>query len=300
MIALDTQKPSQVTHYFEESLVIAQKTGRLWVEAMVWNNLGILSGMIGDFSQAEENYHKALILAQETGNRRGEGLVLGNLGWIAGVLGNYKSARSYLEQNLRIAREIGDQETLAYTLVNLTSVAERQGDILAAQSFSEQVLTLTHQSGGRSAEAWACLFTGHVFMGLSQPGVAIVYYQRGLAIREELSQTNLSCEIRAGLAQALLADGKPAQAAEQVRLILEFIDGGGTLDGADEPMRVYLGCIKVLEANGDSRVSSLLEKAYTMIQERAAKITNQTSRHSFLENVPYHHEIIQRWQGFHR
>jgi tetratricopeptide (TPR) repeat protein len=297
LISLEIEEPDKIYHFFEEGLKIAQVTGKLWVEAMIWNNLGNLAGMQGNFSQSQDYFQKALELARETGNRRGEGLVLGNLGWIAGMLGEYGSARRFCEQNLRIANEAGDQETKVINLTNLSSIAERQQDYSAAQSYGEQAIELAQQTGNRSAAAWAYLFIGHVFMGLSQPDVAISHFQQSLAIREELSQSGLACEPRAGLALALLADGKVDQALEQVRLILEYMDGGGTLDGTDEPMRVYLSCIVGLESINHPRAQSLLEAAYQMIQERASKITSEPSRRSFLEKVPYHQEIIRRWNN---
>jgi len=296
LIALEIEEPEKVYRYFEEGLRIAQETGKLWVEARVWNNLGNLAGMQGNFSQAQEYYQKALDLARVIGNRRGEGLVLGNMGWIAGMLGDYPQARTFCEQNLRIAIEAGDQETLAFNYVNLCSICERQGDYQAAQAFGEQALELARQSGDRSAQAWADLFTGHVWVGLSQPGLAFVHYQHGLEIREELSQANLACELRAGLALALLENGRSEEAIEQVRSILQYFDSGGTLDGADEPMRVYLSCILGLESVEDPRAQSLLKTAYQAIQERASKITSEPGRRSFLEKVPYHQEIIRKWE----
>ncbi len=296
LIALEAEEPTTVSRYFEESLKIAQKTGKLWVEAMVWNNLGILAGMRGDFSRAQEHYEKALHLARETGNRRGEGLVLGNLGWIAGSLGDYSAARSFCEQNLRISREGGDMETQSYNLINLCSIAERQSDFQTARVYAEQALDLSRQTRDRSAEAWACTYAGHVYMGTGQLDVSTQYFLAGLEIRQELGQRNLACEPGAGLALAWETAGTTGQALQQVENILAYLDGGGTLDGTDEPLRISLNCFRVLEAAGDPRASSILETAYRQIQERAEKITNEESRRSFRENVPYHREIIRIWE----
>ena len=49
---------------------------------------------------------------------------------------------------------------------------------------------------------------------------------------------------------------------------------------------------RVLRANGDPRAEEVLEEAHNLLQERAAKITDEELRRSFLENVSAHREII--------
>jgi hypothetical protein len=52
----------------------------------------------------------------------------------------------------------------------------------------------------------------------------------------------------------------------------------------------------VLAAAGDERAASVLETAHATLQEQAAKIPDETMRRSFLENVPYHREIVAAWE----
>ena len=66
-----------------------------------------------------------------------------------------------------------------------------------------------------------------------------------------------------------------------------------------EPLRVYLTCYQVLQANGDPRAQDVLNTAYTLLQERAANIEDLALRRSYLENVPYHREIVAEWERLH-
>jgi hypothetical protein len=103
----------------------------------------------------------------------------------------------------------------------------------------------------------------------------------------------------AGLARACLGQGEVAQAQVHVEEILEHLDlEGNTLDGTDEPFRVYLTCYRVLCANGDPRAEDILDTAHRLLQERASKIDDEELRHSFLENVPYHREIVAEFRRF--
>jgi hypothetical protein len=68
-----------------------------------------------------------------------------------------------------------------------------------------------------------------------------------------------------------------------------------TLDGTEEPIRVYLTCYRVLTANKDPHAEELLDTAYRLLQERAAKIGDEKMRHSYLENVPAHRELVREF-----
>jgi hypothetical protein len=70
-----------------------------------------------------------------------------------------------------------------------------------------------------------------------------------------------------------------------------------TLDGTEEPLRIYLTCCRVLQASQDPRADEILVTAYTLLQNWAAEIDDEALRRSFLENVGTHQEIIRLWQG---
>jgi hypothetical protein len=69
-----------------------------------------------------------------------------------------------------------------------------------------------------------------------------------------------------------------------------------TLDGTDEPLRVYLTCYRVLRANGDPRAREILDAGYRLLQERATHINDEKLRRSYLESVATHREIVKLWQ----
>ena len=64
-----------------------------------------------------------------------------------------------------------------------------------------------------------------------------------------------------------------------------------SLDGTQEPARVYLTCIQVLQDLGDGRVEQILERAVHFIDERAMRIAEPGLRQSFLQQVPGNAEL---------
>jgi hypothetical protein len=51
----------------------------------------------------------------------------------------------------------------------------------------------------------------------------------------------------------------------------------------------------VLKAHGDERAGAILQAAHDDLQRRAANIGDEALHPSFLENVPWHREILREW-----
>ncbi len=96
----------------------------------------------------------------------------------------------------------------------------------------------------------------------------------------------------------------PAKLAAMWNRHLLFVDEIlAILENKPELMRYcfifwsYLSCFQVLQAYSDPRAGIVLDRAYQRLQERASQITGDRFRHSYLENVPWHREIVALWQA---
>jgi citrate synthase len=110
-----------------------------------------------------------------------------------------------------------------------------------------------------------------------------------------MDQPHLVTDPLAGLARVAMAQGDLAQAQAHIEEIVAHLESG-SLDGTDEPFRIYLTCHRVLRANGDPRAEALLDTARRLLQEDAAKIGDEGLRRSFLENVAAHRQILAAWK----
>ena len=104
---------------------------------------------------------------------------------------------------------------------------------------------------------------------------------------------------QAGLAHVALATGAIDEAIAHVEDILAYFAQGGSADGTEEPLRVYLTCFQVLAAAHDPRAGALLATAHAMLEERAAKIHDPNAQRMFRENIPHHREIAAAWAARH-
>ena len=114
-------------------------------------------------------------------------------------------------------------------------------------------------------------------------------------LSRELGEPSLAVESLAVLAHISLAEGNLAQAQTQVDEVIAFLEDN-SLDGADEPFRVYLSCYHVLRRNQDPRAQKTLAEAHRLLRARAAKIGDDELRRSFLEDVTAHREVVEAFE----
>jgi hypothetical protein len=181
-------------------------------------------------------------------------------------------------------------------LCNFSWLAQFQNDYQGALTMCQQALDLAQAMEDRYLEFDIRIMLGNTLLGLGRAAEAGQEYQVALNVYQVPDPTLIATEPMAGLARVALADGDIAQALAHVESILTYLEGGGTLNGTLEPLRIYLTCYQVLRAAGDPRAERVLTTAYALLQERAAKLPNEPTRLMFLQNVPYHREIVAAWK----
>ncbi len=274
----------------EQALNLAQAAGARVVEAGSLRNLGSISNLQGDFVKAKAYNEQALRLYRETGYRQDESRVFNNLAIISMNLGNYPESKSYLEEALRVCREIGYRRSEISVLNDMGLVLHYLGDDEASRQYQLQALTIAEELDEPYAQGHVLTCLGHALASLGRLPEAVDAYRQALTLRHQLGQHTLAIESLAGLASVTLAQGDPAQALTHIEEILSYLKNH-TLDRTEEPFRVYVACYRVLQASQDPRAQDILDAAYHLLQERAAKIADDELRRSFLENVAIHREI---------
>jgi tetratricopeptide (TPR) repeat protein len=282
--------------YFEQVLCIFREIGHRRAEAIALNNLGAVFDHQGDQTRARICYEQSLCTCREIGERRGEAIALNNLGEIAAGQGTYAGAKAYFEQSLHIYREIGDRQGEGYTLAYLALLFHHLENDKAAQEHGQQALLIVQDIGDRFIQGYALTFLGHAQAGLGHLKEAADAYQQALILRQELGERHLAIEPLAGLVRVSLIQGDLTHAQAQVEEILSYLETDPAIEGTEEPLRVYLTCYRMLRANQDPRAKVVLTTAYSLLQERAVKISDEALRRSFLENMAAHREIVKEWE----
>jgi len=60
-----------------------------------------------------------------------------------------------------------------------------------------------------------------------------------------------------------------------------------------EPLRIYLTCIRVLQAQQDPRAKEVSQRAYQLLKEQAAKVRSDQAQQTFWHQIPVHRELSQ-------
>ena len=164
-----------------------------------------------------------------------------------------------------------------------------------ALEYAGQGLAVAREIGQRNVEAYAHAYAGYAHYLLGQHIEAKNAYQKALDLLQEMGLANEALGVKSGLALVCLAEGDLAGALAHVEEILSHLKTSG-LEGASEPLRVYLSCYRVLRAADDPRAGAVLEEAHALLQEIATKIDDEQLRRSYLVNVSPHRELIEEYE----
>ena len=290
IVAADQGDYVEAKAYYEQALRIFRQVSDRQGEGRAIGNLGLVATDLGDYIRARTYHEHALHIFQEIGDRWGEGYTFDSLGDVAIQLGDYAEARTCYEQALCICRETNDRQREGQTIGHLSLPCHHLGDNESACEYSRQSLLIAQEIGDRSGQSNALTYVGHALLGLGRLDEAAATYQQAFDLRRELGQPHLAIESLAGLARVSLAQDELAQAQAHIEEIMRYLETS-TLDGTEEPCRIYQTCYRVLRANDDPRAGDVLHTAYHLLQERAAKISDREMRRSFLERIAAHREI---------
>lgn len=282
----------QIRH--EQAIRSYQASNDLVDELAAHNSLAMLYLFAGDYGKAQSAYERCLTAYRQIDNRPAIGLILNNLGALATLVGRYQEAQQYYEESLAIRRRVGGRQSEALVLANLALIAHQTNDNAKALDYSQAAVQLSIELGERDTEAYARLCLGHALAALSRWADGAAAYQLALTARRQAGQQTQALEPLAGLARIALAQGQIRQAQAYIDELVPQLTYQ-TYAGIVELMRIYLTCYQVLTAAGDERAAKLLTMGYTILQERAAKITSEELRRSYFQ-IAVHAELRRLYE----
>ncbi len=277
-----------------DGLAAAQAQGLRDVEGRFLNTLSVIAGAQDDLMGNLETNRQELTISRELGERRSEARTLINFGiaWVS--LGKCAEARRYLDEGLRLVRAIGDRAMEPYALYGLSVLALRQGDDTLALSHAQLALDTAIAVQDPFSEAIALCRLGHAELALGRHVAAATAFERAHTVALAIDHVQ-RYDAAAGLARVSLARGDVSGALLPVESLLADLADGGTLEGTEAPQLIRLSCHQVLVRAGDPRAAESLATAHSELQARAAAISDAALRHSFLNEIPEHREIVAAW-----
>jgi predicted ATPase/class 3 adenylate cyclase len=293
LIAVESEGPASARLYHEHALLISREIKDRYLEAKILNNLANVVVSLGDFPAAQDYYSQSFSIFQEYGDLSGKGLIWLNLGWLVGMLGDFPRARDYYERGLVILQKIGSRMEEMYTYINLGAVEIAQGQSKEALALLEKALEISSSIGERTAAGWAYFHSGHAYLISGEFDLSIQSFLKSIEIRIQVDSPVLVMESRAGLCETYFKLGNLEAAKDEAMQLMEYIEENKTLEGMEEPLRVFLSVFNVLDGIKDPRSQVVLQYASQLLEARVSNLSSEESRRMFVENVPWRRTIRQ-------
>ena len=280
----------------EQCLALARQIGDSRIESTSLAQHGILAIQQGRYGIARGHYQQALAQARAIGDRAIESVMLNNLGDIERFVGNYDLALELFQAGRRVCLEIGQRVSESYVLCNMAYVAYLRDDPGGALEWAAQALETAQGLKDRDLEASLQNTRAHACAALGRNDEAVACYREAVNTYREIGRPTMPPEPIAGLARLALARGALVEAMHLVADIVAHFDAGGTVDGTEDPLWIYLTCHQVLAAAHAPRAAEFLHKSHAMLMQRAAPLS-EAERETFLGNVPSHRAIVAAWEA---
>jgi tetratricopeptide (TPR) repeat protein len=302
-IAEGQDDDTQVLCYAEEITDIFRQANYLRGVAVKFFKIGYFLLVRGQYTEAQSYLEQACRISEDIKSQEIQGWARIYTGRLYLALGDYNKAQMFSKESLAAARE-NDYSFLEYRCLGILSlIALAQGHYESANMYGQKTLTIAENIRNRFWQGQAKLILGHTLSGLGDWDAAEESYNQSIQLTKQIhfkfesAKTEAILDAKAGLTtmQLMRSDlSPPLSLAEE---FLEHIKNQPRLPYTWQPMWIYLTCVQVLEANGDTRAQEVLEQAYNLIQERAATIEDEDLHRSYLENVPENREIVAMWEG---
>jgi class 3 adenylate cyclase/tetratricopeptide (TPR) repeat protein len=286
-----------------EGVADSRALGLRALESHFLNALSLIASVREDTATAIELGRQQLPIDRELGNPRDEAITLGNLGSSLLTMGAHTEARQHLESGLRLSRTIGDREGEFVPLFNLSVLARREGDFAQALQHARLALDAATAVQNPPLEVLALCVQGDAELALGHHAAAAAAFQRAHDIALVLANDGLAMaagmqqDAIAGQARVSLSQGDLDRAMSLVERVLTQLELSDALTSGEDPQILLITCHRVLARAGDPRAAATLGNAHAILQARAATINDAALRHSFLNNVLEHREILAAWES---
>jgi DNA-binding SARP family transcriptional activator/tetratricopeptide (TPR) repeat protein/class 3 adenylate cyclase len=290
----------------KQGIALQKEVGNRFDEGYGYYALATASVFLGKYGQALTAVEHALALFAELQNAQGTAWVLNVQGILYTELGAYGKAAAAFEQVIEAAESDLTIGPTNPSLAGLALVHSLRGEHGAALSYTARLLERVKQArmyqGWESGfEAWATLIMANTATEKGDLDSAHQHYMHADAVFRDATEPvimrpNMHLDATAGLARLAEAQGDTSLALQHVEVLLEHLSTG-PVDGALEPLRVYLTCYRILAAHGDPRASQILKEGHRLLMARAASIDDAALRHSYLEHVAANRELLAAARG---
>lgn len=294
IVFVDENRLEEAKKHYEYALSIYRDVGDKMGMGTTLNNMGVVYWNSADLLQAQTYYNEAMTIYNEIGNRRGKNMVRMNLGLLISKYGRFSEAISYFEQASTELTEINERFGLSFVHLSLAATYNMLSDFDRAHEHGRFVYQLADEIGARRIVGLALMEIGRALVGKRKIYGAEKAFLDAFQLWEKMNQSELIAEVRTGLAYVYILKDDEEAAREAISLVLTFFEENATAEDRIEGYLLLLfTTYKVLKALEDPRADQVVQKMFMKLREKSEKISDANIRHSFVNDVPLHAQIIE-------
>ncbi len=289
--------PQALRHYQVAEEISRQRDDR-WGVGIVRGKMGNVYRALGQYEQARQLYQDALDTHRRVGDRQGEAHALGNIGNIYRGVGRYPEAAHHYQQTMAICEEVGDRYAAGLTAINLGLVSAGEGDLDQGLVYLEQGLILATEIGSELLRVFALNSLSTLQRERGETERALEYALEATELARQRSLVGDEVEGLGNQGMAHLALGNADQALVCTTQAVALMDAHAPIGGIDTEEKTLFYHAQALAANGRrAEARATLERAHTVVIDKADHIADPLMRQSFLDRVPLNRAILDAIQG---
>jgi CHAT domain-containing protein len=164
----ETKQYLNAIKFWEEALVLYQKSKNQRGEANILMNIGVAYTSLSEHSKAIENYQGALLIFQNLKDEGGEATALGKIGMVYSDLLRHDKAIEHYQQALPIFRKLADYYGESVMLIGLSEASQALFQYDEAIHYYEQLVPTLRRLKVPSVEAEILMRLGLIYKNISQ------------------------------------------------------------------------------------------------------------------------------------
>ncbi|MCJ7661095.1 MAG: AAA family ATPase [Anaerolineales bacterium] len=276
------------------ALNYARKLGDDDILAKVLGNVFTYYHVV-DISHSVQLIEESVQILDRLGDRNMKATSMINLGYIYTQSGYFQRGVDTFNSSLEIAKAIENPRLVAYNQLNMGLAYYRLGD----HENSYQCLAAAQINLGEINDTFAKA-TCQTYLGLNHEAtnqfeLAVDCYAETYAILTQVGAPGYAMDALAGSARCALEMGNMEAASQYSSEICEYLEKNGS-EAMEFSILAYLTCARVFEKSGDQeRRQKTIDDGYQQLMERAEMISDQEWRNVFLEKVPEHLKITEKY-----
>ena len=209
--------------WYGEAARLAHRINDRRLSGMVQQNLGIIAEMQDRTDEAVAHFRLALAAFEQEGQGDAIVWVLNNLGVLYTREGTYERAAEVLERALNLARDLDDAASETFVEENRGAMFLATGRLTDAEQCCRRAHDLAERRKDDTRRAAAFRLLARINLERDrQAPLAIVLFERALALCERGEDVQLRTEILSDMGDAFVERGEVARAKDYWRRALEL------------------------------------------------------------------------------